>query len=205
MNLQILKSFRSSPTRRAKEDCLHLHPIIYNLRMNQIVIKPLPSDQWQKYRDIRLEALKTDPTAFGRTYDETAKYPEKRWRKQLEQKTSEDNVSMFFAFDGEKIIGMIGLYWRNKPAIKHIAEIHGVFVSPYYRGRGIGKRLMEAVMAVIENNPQFVKIKLGVNTTNSDAIRLYESLGFKIVGKLEKEIKLGDVYFDDYVMEKQIF
>lgn len=36
----------------------------------EIDVTKLPSDEWHKYRDIRLLALKSDPCAFGSSYEE---------------------------------------------------------------------------------------------------------------------------------------
>ncbi len=169
--------------------------------MGQIVIKPLLPKEWQKYRDIRLEALRTNPTAFLNTFEDVKKYPEEKWRKQLEQSQKRDGAFYLFAFDGEKVIGMNGAYWVKKPVIKHIAEVFGVFVNPNYRGKGIGKRLMEGVILEIKKNHQFTKIKLGVNAENIPAFKLYESFNLKVVGKLEKELKFGEKYCDELLLE----
>lgn len=169
--------------------------------MGQIIIAPLPPEEWQKYREIRLEALKTNPTAFLNTFEDVKKYPEEKWRKQLEQSQKRDGAFFLFAFDGKKVIGMNGVYWVKKPVIKHVAEVFGVFVNPNYRDKGIGKRLMEEVISEIKKNPQFTKIKLGVNAENIPALKLYESFGLKIVGKLEKELKFGERYYNELLLE----
>lgn len=169
--------------------------------MGQIKIASLPPKEWKKYREIRLEALKTNPTAFLNTFRDVKKYPEEKWRKQLEQSQKKDGAFFLFAFDEGKIIGMNGLYWVKKPVTKHIAEIFGVFVNPNYRGQDIGKKLMEEIISEIKKNPQFTKIKLGVNAENIPALKLYESFGLKVVGKLEKELKFGDRYCDELLLE----
>lgn len=169
--------------------------------MGQIVIKPLHPLEWQKYREIRLEALKTNPTAFSNAYEDVVKYAEEKWRKQLEQSQKRDGEFYLFAFDGDKVIGMNGAYWKNKPVLRHVAEVFGVFVNPGYRGKGVGRRLMEDVILEIKKNPQFMKIRIGVNAENIPALKLYESFGLKVVGKLEKELKFGDRYCDELLLE----
>ncbi len=172
--------------------------------MNQIKLMSLPAKEWEKFKEIRLEALKTNPTAFSSTYDDLLRYPDEKWQKQLEQAEKKNGSFFIFAFDGDKIIGMNGAYWQSKPTLKHVVEIFGVFVKPEYRARGIGKKLMEAVIDEIKKNPQFTKIKLGVNAENQAAFKLYLSCGLKIVGRLEKELKFGDKYYDELLMEKII-
>lgn len=44
-----------------------------------IVIKTLSSEDWEKFRDIRLEALQTDPLAFGSSYAEEKILTQSEW------------------------------------------------------------------------------------------------------------------------------
>ena len=60
------------------------------------------------------------------------------------------------------------------------AWIGGVGVAPAARGRGIGRRLMEAVLA---EGPR--PVTLEVIEQNQPAKRLYDSLGFELVRMLE--------------------
>ena len=43
----------------------------------------LTPDDWEVHRDLRLEALATDPEAFGATYADNAAYDEATWRARL--------------------------------------------------------------------------------------------------------------------------
>ena len=38
-------------------------------------------------------------------------------------------------------------------------------------------------------------------TENSGALKLYQKLGFNIVGKYEKELFVDNQYYDEYLME----
>lgn len=170
--------------------------------MHHIRIQPLSVEEWEKYKRIRLDALKSNPTSFASTYEETLRYSDEVWQNRLNRKKQDDNSIMLFAFDEQKIIGLVGIYWRDRQMIKHIAEVHGVFVNPAYRRQGVAKLLMEKIIAKVKKHQQFAKLKLQVNTLNVSAIKLYQSVGFKIVGTLKKETKFDNTYFDDYVMEK---
>lgn len=172
--------------------------------MNQIIIKPLMSSDWREFKKIRLEALKTSPTAFSNTYEDIAKLPDEKWKQQMELNEKKEGEYYLFAYDNDKVIGMNGLYFVNKPILKHIANVFGVYVNPDYRGQGIGLRLMKDMLVEIRKNPRFTKIKLGVNAENYSAIKLYEKIGLKIVGRLEKELKFGDRYCDELLMEMMI-
>ena len=45
------------------------------------------------------------------------------------------------------------------------------------------------------------KLELGVITTQEAAYQLYLSLGFRKVGEQKYSVKVGDKYFDEYLME----
>jgi len=169
--------------------------------MGQIVIATLLPEEWQKYKEIRLEALKNDPTAFSATYEEKILNPDQKWIDGLKDAEKRECDILLFAKDGEKVIGMIGAYWNNQPTTGHTANIWGVYVNRNYRGQGIGKKLMDVIVDEIKKHPQIIKISLGVNTKNEPALELYKSCDFKIVGTLQKELKFGDNFVDEYLME----
>lgn len=61
-------------------------------------------------------------------------------------------------------------------------EVSAVCTHPDWRGRGFGKRLMEQVTASIQQRGQVPL--LHVFPTNTDAIKLYRALGFRIARQL---------------------
>ncbi|MFX1453530.1 MAG: GNAT family N-acetyltransferase, partial [Promethearchaeota archaeon] len=64
-----------------------------------IEVKKLSSDRWKNYRDLRLEALKSDPIAFSSSYEEEKIFPEKIWKKRIN--------NALFAILNDKLVGMI--------------------------------------------------------------------------------------------------
>ncbi|KAA6318206.1 Aminoglycoside N(6')-acetyltransferase type 1 [termite gut metagenome] len=58
-----------------------------------------------------------------------------------------------------------------------MVNIHDVFVLKEYRGRGLGRQLMNAVITEAENR-KCSRITLEVRKDNSTAQSLYKSLGF---------------------------
>ena len=120
-----------------------------------IQVKKLPPDRWKEYRNLRLEALKNDPVAFGSSYEEEIKISKVIWKKRIKN-------TLFALLDG-KPVGMIVYVFQNKLKTKHIANIFGVYVKKEYRGKGIGKKLVESAISSIKKNKVIVKIDLTVN------------------------------------------
>ncbi|TWT80861.1 putative acetyltransferase [Planctomycetes bacterium CA13] len=76
-------------------------------------------------------------------------------------------------------------------AAKSVLNIHDIMVSKAFRGRGVGKLLIEAVeQLAIETD--CAKITLEVYENNRVARGLYEASGF---GSLEAKAGLGQTYF----------
>lgn len=71
--------------------------------------------------------------------------------------------------------------------------IHRVLVAPKYSGQGMGRRLLEEVEKyVISKNIN--SIKLDVKTTNIRAQRLYNGMGYKALGQMTLEGRIGIWY-----------
>ncbi len=61
---------------------------------------------------------------------------------------------------------------------------------------------MQALIEGLSRIPQIVKLRSGVNTEQDAAVGLYEKFGFEMIGTVKKELKIGDQYYDEYLMEK---
>lgn len=155
-------------------------------------ITQLPPESWQQYREIRLEAVRSDPKAFGMSYEEELERSESQWRDFL--------PNMWFAVIDNKIVGMIGLLRDAGIVSKHRAHIISFWVKPEYRGQGIGKKLIQSLQDFAQTH-EIRKLYLYVTKTQESAIRLYKSLGFEKVGELKEHTKYDDNYFDQYLME----
>jgi ribosomal protein S18 acetylase RimI-like enzyme len=157
-------------------------------------VRTLPPRRWREAKEIRLLALKTVPLAFGSSYEEEEKLSSSEWQKRM--------AHTLFAISEDKPVGTVTFHFNNRPKSKHIARIVGVFVDSDYRGRGIGRELLERALEIIQEKKGIVKIQLMVNPTQKAAVALYKSLGFVVVGKMKKEIKVGNEFYDELILEK---
>ena len=161
-----------------------------------IEIKKLSANRWKEYKNLRLEALREDATAFGSSYEEERKLSEANWKKRIK--------NTLFALSNDELIGMIVYVFNNKRKIKHIANIFGFYVKKANRNHGIGKKLVESALSSIMKNKNVIKINLNVNPKQKAAVKLYRRFGFKVVGLLKKDLFVNEKFYDESIMEKFI-
>ena len=161
-----------------------------------IRIAKLPQKRWGAFKNLRLEALKTDPAAFGSSFEEEAKFSDDVWRERLRN-------ALFALSDGE-LVGMLSYVFSARAKTRHVVNIYGVYVTPRRRGLGIGEMLIKQALSEIRKNNHIVKVDLSVNAHLHPAVSLYEKAGFKRVGRARNELKVGERYYDMLLMEKEI-
>ena len=159
-----------------------------------IKIKKLSTNRWKDYRNLRLEALRKDATAFSSSHKEEKKLSESEWKRRTK--------NTLFALSDDKPIGMIAYAFNNKRKIRHIANIFGFYVKESYRNRGIGKKLIESALLSIMRNKNIIKINLNVNPKQKSAARIYKKYCFKVVGVMKKDLFINGKFYDELVMEK---
>jgi ribosomal-protein-alanine N-acetyltransferase len=75
-----------------------------------------------------------------------------------------------------RVVGYI-MYWQ----IRDEVQINNVAVHPDFRGKGIGEAAMRLVLKEVgDKGATFATLE--VRVSNAAAVRLYEMLGFKILG-----------------------
>lgn len=168
--------------------------------MTSIEIIQLTPDNWQAYRALRLEALQTEPQAFGSTYASNLQHPESFWRGRLEEAAVGEKGWLLFARRGDQLVGMIGAYASDDPAV---VDVISMYVQPAHRGQGISKLLMSAILHTLSQYPQFERARLTVNPQQTAALKLYESFGFVTVGTERARMGDGNEY-DERIMEKRL-
>ncbi len=170
----------------------------------EIKIVELSPNDWRQLKELRLQALKQEPEAFGMSYEEELETTDDEWREKLLESQNGKRKWYLFAKDGDSLVGMISAYTDRGVKVEHLANIVGVYVIPEARRRGVGKKLMMKMIEKLRQVSHIVKLNLRVNTKQEDAIKLYEGLGFTRVALLEKELNVDGLFQDEYEMCKFI-
>ena len=98
---------------------------------------------------------------------------------------------IFFALLGDAVVGTCALKQEGPDA----CELTKMAVAEHYQGLGIGRSLIEAVIAEFRERPART-LCLETSTRLTPAIRLYESVGFErqVILKPDSHYTRADVY-----------
>ncbi len=99
------------------------------------------------------------------------------WSENAIKESMQSKTEFFVAIKNEMVAGYIGI-----SVIAGEGYITNVAVLPQYRKSGLGTMLLDRVISLrYQKDLQFVSLE--VRVSNENAIKLYESLGFKTEGK----------------------
>ena len=154
-----------------------------------VVVRETVTGDWQALRDIRLEALRDAPAAFGSTYEREVLRGEAHWRDRIARGgTFLAHLPDVSASDPA---GLIGGYQEDPVTV----ELVSMYVRPRSRGRGVGEALVARVIGWARDR-NAAQVHLWVTETNVHARTLYERCGFALTGEqqpLPSDPGLGEV------------
>jgi ribosomal protein S18 acetylase RimI-like enzyme len=161
-----------------------------------IEVRRLGAGDAELFRDIRLEALRCNPEAFGSTFEAEKDKPLSRFSERL------GTSRVHGAFHAAKLIGIAVLVIQQSAKMAHKGALVSMYVRPQARRIGVGRRLVEAIIETARRHVEL--LQLTVVTGNEAALRLYAGLGFVQYGLEKKALKQGDRYYDEILMAKDL-
>src|SRR5690606_8500432 len=165
--------------------------------MRPMEVRRLTVEDAEAYRTLRLEALRTVPTAFGSSYEDDARLPLSEFAKRVEVSESS---AIYGAFEGGALVGSVGLYQEGGTKERHKAVLVGMYVAPAARRRGAARRLVKAVLEFAGRIDHVRQVKLAVEATNVPARALYESFGFEEFGRERRALFVAGQFYDEVHM-----
>lgn len=161
------------------------------------MIRPLSASDVDAFIDIRREMISREVLSFGS--DPDREINREQTLKDLAQKNAENFI--LGAFDGETMAGMVGCLRHQRQKESHKAMIWGMYVRPDYRGRQIGRKLIEETVAKISEVEGVEKVMLSATSAAAPARALYESVGFTLYGVERDSLRWQGQCLDQYFME----
>lgn len=158
----------------------------------KITLHPMQATDWTAVAQIYAEGLATGNATF-----ETAVPAWEAWDEahlatcRLVAKNSEDAVMAWAALTAVS----------GRCVYAGVAEV-SVYVAAAARGQGVGKQLLQALVAASEAEGIWT-LQAGVFAENVASVRLHESCGFRIVGSREKLGQLDGRWRDVLLLERR--
>lgn len=175
-----------------EKECLADYLSTLNTLTVDITYKILTPADAAAYRLIRLEALRLFADNFGSNYAEEKAKPKLAFEGFIEQQTPGRFIAG--AFDNGELIGICGFARDESFKSNHKGLVIQMYVRQKYSGRGVGRQLLQTVIQRAFTIPGVEQLILGVITTNTSAIKLYEKVGFTAFGIHHNYFKDGDNY-----------
>lgn len=162
-------------------------------------IRLLNESDSQVYQIVRLRALKNDPDSFGSTYEQEAVRPLEKFAERIQHTNNQFTLGCFD--DSHSLIGIVNFVREDRLKTAHKGNVYGMYVEPEFRGQGIGRSLLLALIETATRECDGLEqIHLTVVSNNASAIRLYTSLGFEVYGVEPHALKFDGHYFDEDLM-----
>jgi phosphoribosylglycinamide formyltransferase 1 len=162
-----------------------------------VLVRVLRPTDVDAFRRVRLSALQREPTAFSSSFEIELAQPDK-FRERLRGAT--DSLVMG-AFVSDELVGIAGFHREVAPKRRHAGTVTGMFVDEHHRGRGVGRRLLDAIVQHARSLEGLEQLELSVTAGNVPARRLYEALGFRAWGTQPRALRVANVdYAEDHML-----
>lgn len=141
--------------------------------MTAINVRTLGEDDWQIYRDIRLDALNESPDAFAASASKEREIDENEWRERMRRsrRLLAENEA------GEKV-GVVSLRIDERDdEDTPYGELFGLWVKPDLRGAGVADALLDAVLTQARAD-KLGAVLYWVGTDNARGVAFASGSGF---------------------------
>lgn len=168
---------------------------IIGIMGQDVQIVTLSPEQYERYKQLRITAIKDMSEAFGSTQQEESQTSSSIWKERL--------ANMLFAQKNGQIIGMIGAVIDSRIKLKHRAHLVSFYILPEHRKKGVGTLLLNTLLERLYKKNIFF-ITLNVTTSLAESISFYIKYGFTITGILSHIYRIDDRFYDQYIMKLDI-
>jgi len=163
-----------------------------NILQSPCTVRRLDATYADSYRQLRLQALRDCPTAFGSSWEEESAQPLAWFAGRLE------SALMLGGWRGEQLCGTAGFLVHDGIKTRHKGTIVGVYVHPDARGSGMGQALIRGLVA--QATGKLDTLLLTVQASNTAAQALYRKLGFEAYGREPRALKIDGRFYDEILM-----
>ncbi len=159
--------------------------------MNDIEIKEIFSAQIEAYKMLLADGLQNDEETLLIT-------PQENIHAAFPTKDTADSFTLG-AYLNHVLAGVVSFIrdGEDREKLRHKGILSTMYVSKQFRGLGIARQLLEAIIQRVKENPGIEQINLVVLSGNERAKQLYQKFGFKKYGTERRSIKWNGNYYDE--------
>jgi putative acetyltransferase len=121
------------------------------------------------------------------------------WRKRVA--TDNERIVQLVALHQGAVIGSITLEQYSRIRRSHVGSF-GMGVAPAWQGKGVGSKLLAAVLDIADNWMNLRRVELSVYADNEAAIGLYRKFGFETEGLFRDYAVRDGAYVDTLSMAR---
>ena len=157
-----------------------------------MTIDELRPEHWPEVARIYAEGIATGNATF-----ETGVPPWEAWDR------SHLPAHRFVAVDGDgRVVGWVAVSpVSDRCAYEGVVE-NSVYVDSSAQGRGVGRRLLEALVESTEAAGIWT-IQTGIFPENEASVAVHERVGFRVVGRRERLGRLAGTWRDVLLLERR--
>lgn len=100
---------------------------------------------------------------------------------------------------GDEIVSISNIQGFPRERTSHRCTL-AISVKRHYWNQGVGTAMMKSLLSFAKETAGYSVVELQVKADNTYAIQLYESFGFKKIGRYEKFFKINNIYYDALLM-----
>jgi ribosomal protein S18 acetylase RimI-like enzyme len=138
---------------------------------NSLRVAKLTENEWPRLENIRLVALRDDPSSFLSSYELEVAYDEQRWREEFSR--GEWNIMLA----GDKEIGLLGVT-REETMPAEECYLEYLWIAPDFRRTGMGSALLRTVLEDVRQ-AGVRTVWLYILNGNHGAMNFYQKFGFQ--------------------------
>lgn len=154
------------------------------------IIEMLPS-HWESVKQIYAEGIASGNATFQTAIPTWIEWDEAHVKN-----------SRLIAVEDTEVLGWAALTpVSGRCVYAGVGEV-SVYVSEKTRGRGVGKKLLNALINESEKN-NFWTLQAGIFPENFASIKIHEVCGFRIIGSREKIGQMNGQWRDTLLLEKR--
>ncbi len=166
----------------------------------EMIIRRIQASDAAGYQEVRKAALKDVPQFVGPLGEQEANCALNELETRIKNEEAE-GIYRFGVFLDGRCVGVAAMSRKLNPKYAHKVFFWGLYILPEFRGRSVGRKLMEERIAFARTLSGVRFATLHVTTTNEPARILHQKFGFVSCGVEPEAMCLDGKFYDFELMQ----